>query len=148
MKYLKIKKYPEKILRQKCQPVDEIRQQDKELFEAMVFTMRHFCGIGLAAPQIGINRRMIVVDVGGVEIKLANPVIIETKGSDKAMEGCLSVLGSVVEVERAYEIVVEGMNEENEIVRIEASGLLSRVFQHEIDHLQGRLIIDYEADKE
>ena len=148
MKLLKINKHPEKILRLKSQPVNKIRQQDKELFEAMVFTMKHFCGIGLAAPQIGINRRMIVVDIGEGEIKLANPVIIETKELDKAIEGCLSVPGIAVEVERAYEIVVEGMNEKSEAVKIKASGLLARVFQHEIDHLQGRLIIDYEADKE
>ena len=147
MKLLKIKKYPEKILRQKCHPVDKIGPRDRELFESMLFTMRHFCGIGLAAPQIGIDRSMIVADIGGGEIKLANPVVVETRGSDKAIEGCLSVPGSAVEVERAYEIVVEGTNEKNETVKIKASGLLARVLQHEIDHLQGKMVIGHESDK-
>jgi len=147
MKLLKIKKYPEKILRQNCHSIDKIGQRDRELFESMLFTMRHFCGIGLAAPQIGIDRSMIVADIGEEEIKLANPVVIETRGSYKATEGCLSVPGSEVEVERAYEFVVEGINEKNEPVKIKASGLLVRVLQHEIDHLQGKLVIDHESDK-
>ena len=145
MKLLKIKKYPEKILRQECHPVDKIGQRERKLFESMVFAMRHFRGIGLAAPQIGINRNMVVIDIGKGEVKLANPVIVETKGSDKAMEGCLSAPGSAVEVERASEIIVEGINEKNETVRIKARGLLARVLQHEIDHLRGKLIIDHES---
>ena len=117
--------------------------QEVELFENMVFTMRAFNGIGLAAPQIGIPRQLIVVDTGEGLIKLANPQIIQVKGSDKMVEGCLSIPGADVEVKRRYKITVKGLNEKEKAVEIKAKGLLARVLQHEIDHLKGKLIIDY-----
>jgi peptide deformylase len=142
-KILEIKKYPHPILRKKCELVEAVSMQEIELFEKMVFTMRAFNGIGLAAPQIGRSRQLIVADTGEGTIKLANPQIIEVKGNDKMVEGCLSIPGADVEVKRRYKVTVKGLNEKGKIVEIKAKGLLARVLQHEIDHLKGKLIIDY-----
>jgi len=105
--------------------------------------MRHFTGIGLAAPQIGIAKSLIVADIGEGIVRLANPVILRTKGSDKMQEGCLSIPGVGVVIDRPDEIIVSGLNEKGKLIELEAHGLLARVLQHEIDHLKGKLIIDY-----
>jgi len=143
MQLLAIKKYPDIILREDCIQVEEITEKEKELFEKMLFTMRHFCGIGLAAPQIGISQKLIVAEVDGKTVKLANPEIVKAKGTDNMEEGCLSVPEVTVEIERPYEIIVKGLSKKGKLVEIEAKGLLARVLQHEIDHLKGKLIIDY-----
>ena len=143
MELLLIDKYPDKILRKNCVRVDEVTGKEKELFENMLFTMRHFSGIGLAAPQIGISKRLIVAEVEGKVIRLANPKIIETNRAEKMEEGCLSVPDTIVKVKRPYEAIVKGLNEKGNKVEIKTQGLLARVLQHEIDHLDGRLIIDY-----
>ncbi len=143
MEPLKINEYPDSILRKKCVLIERITDTEVRLLEEMVFTMRHFAGIGLAAPQIGIARSLIVADIGAGAIKLANPVILKIKGSGLMEEGCLSIPGAGVVIDRPEEIIVSGLNENNRLIEIEASGLLARVLQHEIDHLRGRLIIDY-----
>jgi peptide deformylase len=143
MQALEIKKYPDSILRKKCVQVERITDRETELFAGMLFTMRHFAGIGLAAPQIGLAKNLIVADIGEGAIKLANPKILETSGTDKLEEGCLSVPSVAVDIERPYEIIVSGLDENNQIIEIKAKGLLARVLQHEIDHLKGRLIIDH-----
>ncbi|MDD5503805.1 MAG: peptide deformylase [Candidatus Omnitrophica bacterium] len=143
MEPLEIKKYPEKVLRKKSLEVKEITSKEVRLFEVMLFTMRHFAGIGLAAPQIGISKNLIVADIEGCVIKLANPLILDAKGSDKMEEGCLSMPGVGVVIERPDQIVVSGLNEKGEAVELKAQGLLARVLQHEVDHLRGKLIIDY-----
>jgi len=144
MNLWEIKKYPQKVLRRKCAPLERITEREKTLFEQMLFTMRFFSGIGLAAPQVGISEKIIVTEVEGEVIKLANPEIIGIKGADNNMkEGCLSMPGLAVDVERPYEAVVKGLNPDGQSVEIKAKGLLARVLQHEIDHLCGKLIIDY-----
>ncbi len=143
MKILDVKKYPEKILREKCQAVEKITEREIELFENMLFTMRHLSGIGLAGPQVDINQRLIVADIGEGPIKLADPQVIEIKGKDKMEEGCLSVPGALVKIERPQELTIAGLNEEGKYVEIKAKGLLARVLLHEIDHLNGKLILDY-----
>jgi len=143
MEPLEIKKYPQKILRKRCGPLAQITEREKILFEQMLFTMRFFSGIGLAAPQVGILEKIIVAEVEGKIIKLANPEIIGIKGADNMKEGCLSMPGLGMDVERPYEAIVKGVNVNGQIVEIEAKGLLARVLQHEIDHLCGKLIIDY-----
>ena len=143
MEYLEIKKYPQKILRIICASMGRITEKEKTLFEQMLFTMRLFSGIGLAAPQVGISKKLIVAEVEGKIIKLANPEIIGIKGADNMKEGCLSMPGLGMDVERPYEAIVKGVNANGQIVEIEAKGLLARVLQHEIDHLCGKLIIDY-----
>jgi len=143
MEPLKISEYPNNILRKKCASVERISDNEVKLFEEMLFTMRHFTGIGLAAPQIGIAKSLIVADIGEGAIKLANPTILKVKGSDKMEEGCLSIPGVGVVIDRPDEIIVSGLNELGKAVEFKAGGLLARVLQHEIDHLKGRLIIDY-----
>lgn len=143
MKALKIRVYPDAILRTKCLPLERVAAVEKELFEQMLFTMKCSRGIGLAAPQIGIARRMIVVDIGKGPVRLANPVLLQAQGSGIEMEGCLSVPGANVFVERADEAVVSGMNEKGKPVVVRARGLLARALQHEMDHLEGKLILDY-----
>lgn len=143
MEPLEIKKYPDGILRRKCTEIHEVGDKEARLFVEMLFTIRHFAGIGLAAPQIEITKNLIVADIEEEVIKLANPKILKTGGSDKLEEGCLSIPGVAVNIERPYEIIVSGLNENNQLIEIKAKGLLARVLQHEIDHLKGKLIIDY-----
>ena len=143
MEPLEIKKYPDSILRKKALEIKEVTDKEVRLFEEMLFTMRHFVGVGLAAPQVGIARNLIVADIDEGAIRLANPVILKTKGLDRMKEGCLSIPGVDVVIDRPDEIIVSGLDENNQIIEIKAKGLLARVIQHEIDHLRGRLIIDY-----
>jgi peptide deformylase len=147
MNSLVIQKYPNSILRKKCVCVSEITEKEKDLFEKMLFTMRYFCGIGLAAPQIGIAKKMIVAEADSRIIKLANPQIVGIRGSDSMAEGCLSVPDIAVDIKRATDIIVRGLDEKGKIVEIKANGLLARVLQHEIEHLKGKLIIDYRRTK-
>jgi peptide deformylase len=100
-------------------------------------------GVGLAAPQIGINASMIVADIGTGLYKLINPRIIKREGSQVQEEGCLSVPGVCIKIKRAKKILVQAQDEFGEPVTMEAGDLLACVFQHEIDHLRGRLIVDY-----
>jgi peptide deformylase len=121
---------------------DELRRTIRDMFE----TMYDAEGIGLAAPQVGISRRVIVVDVreeGAVPFALVNPHIVDTsRETDKAEEGCLSIPGVSSVVERPSRLTVEGLDERGEPVRMEADGLLARCIQHEVDHLDGILFID------
>ncbi|MCD4780706.1 MAG: peptide deformylase [Candidatus Omnitrophica bacterium] len=139
----KIEKYPEKILRKKCLPIESVTEKEKDIFQKMLHTMHHFKGIGLAAPQVGIARKIIVADIGEGAVILVNPQVIKRKGNDELEEGCLSIPQAQVNVLRSYKIMVKGLNEKGESQEINAKGLLARVLQHEIDHLEGKLIIDY-----
>ena len=143
MKPLIIKKYPDKLLRKQSKPIEEITEKEIELFRDMLFTMKHFSGICLAAPQIGIAKKMIVAEVDNRIIKLANPQIVGMRGNNSMAEGCLSVPGVMIDIERPDEVIVQGLDEKGKTVEIRVEGLLARVVQHEIDHLNGRLIIDY-----
>jgi peptide deformylase len=140
---LEIKRYPESILRKKSIQIPEVTPNEAKLFEDMLMTMYTFNGIGLAAPQVGSSVQVIVADVGEGPIRLINPRIIKSKGEDKLTEGCLSLPEVNVDIKRPDEILVEGLNQKGEHIEIKAKGLLARVIQHEIDHLKGRLIIDY-----
>lgn len=99
-------------------------------------------GVGLAAPQIGVSKRVIVVDVGDGLVELINPVIAEAKGTQIDNEGCLSIPGMVGEVMRAEHVNVKGLDRTGNETEIEASGFFARALQHEIDHLDGILFID------
>jgi len=138
-----IRKYPNKLLRKQCKPIEEITEKEIELFQDMLFTMKHFAGIGLAAPQIGIAKKMIVAELDNRIIKLANPQIVGMRGGDNMAEGCLSVPDVMVDIQRPDEVIVQGLDDKGNIVEIRMEGLLARVVQHEIDHLEGKLIIDY-----
>ena len=150
MAILNIIKYGDPILRKKCKPVKKIGPDEKKIFEDMVETMRSEKGIGLAACQVGINKQLLIAGVaesrlsgrGEEVIKLANPCILKKKGTSNLEEGCLSLPGIRVVVKRAKEVILEGINEKNQKVNIRVTELLAHVFQHEIDHLKGKLIID------
>lgn len=132
----------DKILRTKAKDVKEITPRILELLDDMSETMYKNNGIGLAAPQIGVLRRVITVDIGEGLIELLNPHIIEEKGVQKGLEGCLSLPKKSGYVERPEYIRVRGLNREGVSKEYEATGLLAVVFCHEIDHLNGVLFID------
>ena len=140
--------YPDKVLKTKAEKVENIDLDIVTLAEDMAKTMYQAPGVGLAAPQVGESKRLIVLDpTAGKEeghlLMLINPVIIEREGSDTDSEMCLSVPETSVDVPRAKRILVTGMDLKGKEVRIEAEGFLARVFQHEIDHLDGKVILDY-----
>ncbi len=147
MALLEIKKYPDPVLKQKAQEITDINGNLQELIDNMVETMYEAPGIGLAANQVGHLKRVIVVDItAGKEkgnlIVLLNPQIVETEGKTDSEEGCLSVPKYTNVIKRAKKVLVKGLDREGKPVEIEAEGLLSRAFQHEIDHLDGVLFID------
>lgn len=140
---LEVKKYPEKILRVKCDPVDVIDDGVRSLLADMAFTMHAHRGIGLAASQIGINKQIAVVDIGEGTINLINPKIIDKDGSSAIEEGCLSLPSVCMGVKRSSFVKITALDENGKNISINADGILSTVIQHEIDHLNGILIIDY-----
>ncbi|MEK6564060.1 MAG: peptide deformylase [Candidatus Omnitrophota bacterium] len=133
----------EPILRKPAQAVEKVAQVEREIFEQMLKLMRRAEGIGLAANQAGIDKQMCVICVEDKVLKLANPRIIKKKGQEAIEEGCLSLPGITVKVKRAREVTCQALDENNQQIEFEAGGLLSRAVQHEIDHLMGKLIIDY-----
>ena len=140
---LRIRTYGDPALRKRAKPVKVVGDQERTILSEMAELMRLSGGIGLAAPQVGLSKQMVVVDVGCGPVILINPRIVKKSGSQKLEEGCLSLPGVYVNVRRAKKIVVNGSNEQNEKVSLPASDLLARALQHEIDHLRGKLIIDY-----
>jgi len=148
MSVLEIRKYPSRVLKQKANDVREISGRTARMMHDMVDTMYIANGIGLAAPQIGVLDRVIVVDIdpdnrGKNLLKLINPVIVESRGSIVWEEGCLSVVNYTAEVKRAREILVRGWTLDEREVEVEASDLEAVCLQHEIDHLEGTLFIDH-----
>lgn len=140
---LKIRLFGDPALRKKARLIKNITSLECDILSKMAQLMYEAGGIGLAAPQVGIDEAMLVVDIGSGLYKLINPKIIKRKGTQVMEEGCLSVPGVCLKVRRAKEIAVEAQDESAKPIRIEAEGLLACVFQHEIDHLRGRLIVDY-----
>ncbi len=133
------------VLTKVAKPVTEVNDKTIELIEDMLDTMYDAYGVGLAAPQVGILKRIVVIDVseeGDDPIILINPEIIETDGVQTGDEGCLSVPGKCGTVTRPNYVKVKALNEEMEEVIYEGEGLLARAFCHEIDHLDGNLYVD------
>jgi len=139
-----IRYYQEKdtILRKKSKIVKAVDEKILELLEDMAETMYQEDGVGLAAPQIGILKRLVVIDVGEGLIKLINPVIMEANGEQQGIEGCLSVPGVSGEVIRPQKVRIGAQNEKGEYIELEGEDLLARAFCHELDHLEGILFID------
>jgi peptide deformylase len=146
MALLGIEMLGSEVLRKEAAEIAEVDDDLRRLIKDMFETMYDAEGIGLAGPQVGVSRRVIVVDVQDDEVEpfaLVNPRIVESGAkTEKAEEGCLSMPGLAAAVQRPDRVVVEGLNEEGEPVRVEAEGLLGRCLQHEIDHLDGVLFID------
>ena len=137
----------DEILRKKSREVPLVDDRIRMLMEDMVETMYKYDGVGLAAPQVGILKCVIVIDVeDGKVYKMANPNIINESGEQSAQEGCLSVPEKKGIVSRPMKVIVEYTDENNETVKLEAEGLLARAICHEIDHLNGVLFIDRVTD--
>lgn len=143
MNILEIRVLGDPVLRRQTDPVGELTEDIRALVSDMFDTMYAAEGIGLAAPQVGRTERIAVVDVDGLRHALINPEIIEHEGSARAEEGCLSIPEIYGEVDRASRVVVRATNENGERIDIAATELLARCMQHEIDHLDGKLFIDY-----
>lgn len=142
MAVLPIREIGDPVLRSRSKEVENITEQTEELIENMIDSMEAAEGIGLAAPQIGILQRVIVVKIED-DLKITiNPVLIKEKGEAMAEEGCLSVPDQRGLVKRPEEITIEGLNEKGEKVKYELEGLKARAFLHEIDHLNGILFVD------
>lgn len=137
-----IRKYPDPILKKKCARVEEVTAQDKKLIEDMFEIMYQNQGVGLTAPQVGVLKQIVVIDVGSGPRVLINPKIIKKEGKELSEEGCLSLPGISLKIKRAKEVEVEALDQSGRPLKIRAAGLLSHCLQQEIDHLQGILIID------
>lgn len=146
MAVLEIRRFPDPVLRRKAIPVERPTKKLNRLIKDMLETMYSADGIGLAAPQVGILQRIIVVDIGRGPLVLLNPEILESRGQETDVEGCLSLPGVTRYVTRPAEILVQGYDERNRGVRFQADGLLARAIQHEIDHLEGILLVDRATD--
>ena len=143
MAKLKIVKEGDDILRKKCRPVDEINPRIIRLLDDMAETMRDAQGVGLAAPQVGILRRIVVIEVEeGNLIELINPKIIAYAGEQDGTEGCLSVPGKWGMVKRPMHVTVRATNRYGKEFELTGSELLARAICHELDHLDGKLYID------
>jgi peptide deformylase len=140
---LKIKVVGDPVLRKKAKPVGKVTEEHRRLLSQMAKSMYEDSGIGLAAPQVGVSAQLIVVDIGEGLYKLVNPKIIKCRGKQSISEGCLSVPGVCIKVKRAKQIWLQAKDENGRDLEIEAKDLFACVLQHEIDHLKGKLIIDY-----
>lgn len=143
MSDLKLRKYGDPILRKKAKRVEKISYEERDLLSYMVRIMSENEGVGLAAPQIGMDKRIIIADMGKELLKIINPQILEGEGENSLSEGCLSLPEIFIPVNRANKIKIEGLNEDKKLLRLTIEGFLARIIQHEIDHLNGVLIIDY-----
>lgn len=140
----KIVEAGDEVLRKKCRPIPEVTDRIRELIDDMFETMYDSQGVGLAAPQVGVMRRLFVVDLGdgsGQKV-LINPEIVESRGEEDGEEGCLSIPNRVGRVIRPAYLKIRGLGRDGEPVEYEAEGLLARAFSHEYDHLDGILYVD------
>jgi peptide deformylase len=154
MALLEILTFPDPRLEDRAQPVEQVDDSIRTLIDDMLETMYASEGVGLAAPQVGVQKRVIVVDCGERDpdegrplspkepVAVVNPVVSEAEGRVTWKEGCLSIPGYTDEVERAGQVIVEGLDRDGQPLRIEAEGLLAVCLQHEIDHLEGTLFLD------
>jgi len=147
MATLKIRKYGDPVLRDKAGRIEEINGEIIELSRDMLETMYAYDGVGLAANQVGVLKRIIVVDINPKDpaykpLILINPVIIEAEGEEVFEEGCLSIPEITADVIRPDHILVRALSTDEREIEIEAEGILARALQHEIDHLDGVLFID------
>ena len=137
-----IVKFGDDTLRKTCKPVDAITKRTKILIEDMLDTMYNADGVGLAAPQVGVLRRICVIDVGNGPVVMINPVITATDGEQTGTEGCLSNPGKYGTVTRPAKVTATAMDENGEVKVYEAEGLFARAICHELDHLDGVVFTD------
>ncbi len=139
-----IRHLPDAILRKKAKKVPGIDGSMRRLIKDMIETMQQVGGIGLAAPQVGVSLRVIVLQMPGEEpVAIINPAIVKRSGKREVAEGCLSVPGYQGEIRRSNSVVVKGLNEQGKPVRIKADGLMAQALEHEMDHLNGVLYLEH-----
>ena len=138
----KIRELGDEVLTKQFKEVTKMTLRTKVLIQDMLDTMYEALGVGLAAPQVGVLKRIVVIDVGEGPIILVNPEILETSGEQTGEEGCLSVPGKSGQVTRPDYVKVRALNEDMEEIELEGTGLLARAFCHEIDHLDGKMYVD------
>lgn len=146
MSVLTILEFPDERLRKKAVPVAVVDKTIKKLVDDMLETMYEAKGVGLAATQVNVHQRIVVIDVSEEKDKplcLINPEIIQKDGEEESEEGCLSVPGFFEKVKRAERIIVKALNKEGNPFEMEADDLLAVCIQHELDHLEGKLFVDY-----
>jgi len=135
---------PDPVLRQKAKRVSTIDNSIQRLIDDMVETMQQVNGVGLAAPQVGVSLRVVVLQIPGEEpIAIINPKIVKRSGEQEVTEGCLSVPDYAGEIKRSASVTVKGRDRNGREMRIKADGLLAQVLEHELDHLNGILYIDH-----
>ena len=132
----------DRVLTKKCRPVEKMTPRISELIDDMFDTMYEANGVGLAAPQVGILKRIVVMDVDGTPHLLINPEILETSGSQTGAEGCLSLPGKSGTVTRPNYVKVRATDENGEEYEMEGTELMARAICHELDHLEGKLYVD------
>ena len=142
MAVLEVMKTGHPVLKQIAEPVEFVNKKIRQLLDDMAETMYKTDGVGLAAPQVNVYKRIIVLDDGNGLIEVINPEIVKKEGSQVGLEGCLSVPELFGDVERYDKIEVHGINRNNKKIKIKAEGFLARIFQHEIDHLNGILFVE------
>ena len=148
MAVLKIRTNPDPVLRRKAKKIAAVDASIRKLIDDMIETMQEAYGVGLAANQVGVPLRIVVIQVPEQEVLvLVNPVVVETKGERTVIEGCLSVPGYQAEVPRAESVRVQARDRNGKLFRKRGTELLAQAMQHEIDHLNGVLYIDYLKDK-
>lgn len=140
---LKIVEFPNPVLRKPTQPVTVFDQNLKTFVDEMTIVMKDDDGVGIAAPQVGVSKKIAVVCVDDVRYVLVNPRLVLAEGEQSGEEGCLSFPGIFGDVKRAARVVVECQDETGAPRRYEVDGFAARAFQHEIEHLEGRLLIDH-----
>lgn len=145
---LKLRIYPDSVLRETAFPVKDINIEIHDLIEDMAELMYRHEGIGLAAPQVGILQQIIIADDDGRRLSLINPAIVEEEGEDFLEEGCLSLPGIWVNIRRSSTVLIKYINLEEKEIQREYSGLVARIIKHEIDHLNGIIILDYASTVE
>lgn len=146
---MKIVTYPEEVLRREADPIGDINQEVRDLADKMTEVMFREEGVGLAAPQVGVGKRLVVVNLEDDFHILINPEIVErSKEEEVREEGCLSVPGPEAPVSRSTKVVVKGMDLEGNEIELTREGMAARVFQHEVDHVNGKLFIDHLSDAE
>jgi len=140
--------YGDPVLREKAEPVIEIDRETKNLVRDMITTLQEASGLGLAAPQVGVSRRIFIADLSALDLAesmrvFINPEILETSGEVVLEEGCLSFPGIYQKISRPEHVKVRATDLEGNLFELEVSGMLARVILHEFDHLEGKLFIDY-----
>lgn len=145
MSLLKIRTYPDPLLKKKAEPLSQFGPQEQKLFDNMIETMYEEDGVGLAAPQIGVSKQILIASptlTQGEELVLVNPEILQARGRELGIEGCLSLPGISGEIPRAKVIRFRALNRHGKTIEMEIKDFFARIVQHELDHLSGILLID------